>query len=92
MVSPFRSREEIVLGATLVPLNGQWRERPVRERDGGERLGTAGYGWAADFFRSVGRATVDAAVEVVGEVVDENRRPIAHDGGTEGELAVRRPR
>jgi fatty-acyl-CoA synthase len=40
---------------------------------------------ATDFFRSVGRATADAAVEVV----DENRQPIAHDGVTEGELAVR---
>jgi acyl-CoA synthetase (AMP-forming)/AMP-acid ligase II len=40
---------------------------------------------AMDFFRSVGRATVDSALEVV----DENRVPIAHDGVTEGELAVR---
>jgi acyl-CoA synthetase (AMP-forming)/AMP-acid ligase II len=40
---------------------------------------------ALDFFRSVGRATADAAIEVV----DENRVPIAHDGATEGELAVR---
>jgi fatty-acyl-CoA synthase len=40
---------------------------------------------ALDFFRSVGRATVDSAIEVV----DENRVPIAHDGVSEGELAVR---
>jgi fatty-acyl-CoA synthase len=40
---------------------------------------------AKDFFSSVGRATVDSAIEVV----DENRRPIAHDGIAEGELAVR---
>lgn len=40
---------------------------------------------AMDVFDSVGRATVDAVIEVV----DENRQPVPHDGVTEGELAVR---
>lgn len=40
---------------------------------------------AISLFDSVGRATVDAAVEIV----DASRRPLPHDGTTEGELAVR---
>lgn len=40
---------------------------------------------ARDLFASVGRATVDAAIEVV----DVHRNPLPHDGVTEGELAVR---
>jgi acyl-CoA synthetase (AMP-forming)/AMP-acid ligase II len=40
---------------------------------------------AMDLYDSAGRATVDAVVEIV----DEQRRPLPHDGKTEGELAVR---
>jgi fatty-acyl-CoA synthase len=40
---------------------------------------------AMDLYDSVGRVTVDASVEIV----DEQRRPLPHDGKSEGELAVR---
>jgi acyl-CoA synthetase (AMP-forming)/AMP-acid ligase II len=40
---------------------------------------------AMDITASAGRATVDGAVRIV----DEERRPLPNDGGTEGELVVR---
>jgi acyl-CoA synthetase (AMP-forming)/AMP-acid ligase II len=40
---------------------------------------------AMDFYNSAGRAAADSIVEVV----DENRKPLPHDGVTEGELAIR---
>jgi fatty-acyl-CoA synthase len=40
---------------------------------------------AMDLYDSAGRATVDAVVEIV----DGQRRPLPHDGKSEGELAVR---
>jgi fatty-acyl-CoA synthase len=40
---------------------------------------------AQSIFKSAGRSTADAVVEIV----DQNREPLAHDGVCEGELAIR---
>jgi fatty-acyl-CoA synthase len=40
---------------------------------------------AQSIFRSAGRSTADAVVEIV----DQDRRPLPHDGEAEGELAIR---